>query len=65
MCKIQIPVPSRGEQEGILRILRIHDVRIQTEQRYLKKLKLQKNGLMHDLLTGKVRVRVPEEQARC
>lgn len=28
-----------------------------TEEQYCDKLKLQKKGLMHDLLTGKVRVR--------
>lgn len=34
-----------------------HDTRIRAEQAYLNKLKLQKQGLMQDLLTGKVRVR--------
>ena len=33
--------------------------------KYCNKLKLQKKGLIHDLLTGKVRVKVdtPEEDA--
>jgi type I restriction enzyme S subunit len=43
----------------------VFSARIRAEQECLDKLKLQKKGLMHDLLTGKVRVRVPEEQARC
>ena len=31
---------------------------MRTEEKYLAKLKLQKKGLMLDLLTGKVRVKV-------
>ena len=31
--------------------------RINAEEAYLNKLKLQKQGLMQDLLTGKVRVK--------
>ncbi|MBE9571017.1 MAG: restriction endonuclease subunit S, partial [Proteobacteria bacterium] len=52
----QIPMPS--EQAMIGDRLETHDARIRTEEQYLDKLKLQKKGLMHDLLTGKVRVKV-------
>ena len=54
----KIPLFSRSEQRKIVKILDAHDVRIRTEEQYRDKLKLQKKGLMHDLLTGKVRVRV-------
>jgi|LGVF01.1.fsa_nt_gb type I restriction enzyme S subunit len=41
-------------------IHRQHATRIRTEEQYLEKLKLQKKGLMHDLLTGKVRVKMEQ-----
>ncbi len=53
-----IPLPSLMEQDSIVSNLNSHDARIRTEEQYCDKLKLQKKGLMHDLLTGKVRVRV-------
>jgi type I restriction enzyme S subunit len=34
-----------------------HDARIRAEEQYREKLKFQKKGLMHDLLTGKVSVK--------
>lgn len=51
-----LPLPSLDEQEYIKFIVQTHDTRIRTEQTYLAKLKQQKQGLMHDLLTGKMRV---------
>ncbi len=53
-----IPVPDIKEQLKIIEPLNSHDARIRAEEQYRDKLKLQKNGLMHDLLTGKVRVKV-------
>jgi len=53
----KIPLFPRSEQRKIVEILDAHDARISTEEQYRDKLKLQKKGLMHDLLTGKVRVR--------
>jgi type I restriction enzyme S subunit len=50
-------VPSLSEQESICGIIGAHDARIRTEEQYRDKLKLQKKGLMHDLLTGKVRAK--------
>lgn len=41
----------------VARVLTVHQNRINTEKQYLTKLKLQKKGLMHDLLTGKDRVK--------
>ena len=52
-----IPVPDIKEQLKIVEPLNSHDARIRTEEQYRDKLKLQKKGLMHDLLTGKVRVK--------
>ncbi|MGH1394702.1 MAG: restriction endonuclease subunit S [Trichormus sp.] len=52
-----LPVPSCKEQAQIASVLNIYHTRIRTEEAYLNKLKLQKQGLMQDLLTGKVRVR--------
>ncbi len=53
-----IPVPDIKEQLKIIDPLNAHDTRIHTEEQYRDKLKLQKKGLVHDLLTGKVRVKV-------
>ena len=54
----KIPLFPCSEQCRIVEILDTHDARIRTEEQYRDKLKLQKKGLMYDLLTGKVRVRV-------
>ena len=58
LCSIPFRRPLVDEQIQIADILNSHDARIRTEERYRDKLKLQKKGLMHDLLTGKVRVKV-------
>ena len=62
---IMVAKPAIEEQGRIASVIDAHEAKIHKEQQYLNKLKLQKKGLMHDLLTGKVRVRVPEGQARC
>lgn len=54
--KLLIAKPSLEEQRAIQAILNTHDTRIRAEEAYRNKLQLQKKGLMHDLLTGKVRV---------
>ena len=51
-------IPEIDEQAMIAEKLESHDARIRTEEQYRDKLKLQKKGLMHDLLTGKVRVKI-------
>ena len=51
-----IPKPNIKEQSRIVEIFDTYDTRIRVEEAYRDKLKLQKQGLMHDLLTGKVRV---------
>ena len=55
---IQLPNPSINEQHLIASSLNAQDARIRAEEHHCDKLKLQKKGLMHDLLTGKARVNV-------
>lgn len=54
-------LPSLNEQRCIAEILDAHDARIRAEEAYRDKLKLQKKGLMDDLLTGRVRVKTAQE----
>ena len=55
--KVPIALPrSRQEQDDIAVRLTGHDVAIAKEQALLDKLRLQKSGLMDDLLTGRVPV---------
>jgi type I restriction enzyme, S subunit len=46
-----ILIPPQNEQNSIVKILDSHETRIRKEDAYLNKLKLQKQGLMQDLLT--------------
>jgi len=54
--KILIPLPPLPEQQRIAEILSQIDKTIEKEEQYKEKLKRIKQGLMEDLLTGKVRV---------
>ncbi len=58
---IKIPLPSFPEQQRIAEILIASDKRIEKEEAYKDKLLQIKKGLMQDLLTGRVRVKVPQE----
>jgi type I restriction enzyme S subunit len=60
---IIIPWPNKEERGGVSNQIFSFDSYIEAEQRYLSKLKLIKKGLMHDLLTGKVRVNIKFEKA--
>lgn len=51
-----VALPNPTEQVRVIECVDTYNTRIRTEEAYLNKLKLQKQGLMHDLLTGKVRV---------
>jgi len=53
---IKIPLPPLPEQHRIASILSQIDEVIEKEERYKEKLERIKQGLMQDLLTGKVRV---------
>ena len=54
--KIPLPLPPLPEQQRIAEILTQIDQTIEKEQQYKEKLQKIKQGLMQDLLTGKVRV---------
>ena len=55
--RLQVICPLIKEQNAISTVIDSYDQRIRQEEAYLNKLKLQKQGLMQDLLTGKVRVK--------
>lgn len=61
--RLVLPRPDLQEQRRIADILNVCDARINAEGAYRDKLKLLKQGLMDDLLTGRVRVPVAEEAA--
>ena len=53
-----IAKPEIKVQQRIVDISKSYSVKIEVERQYRNKIKLQKKGLMHDLLTGKVSVKV-------
>ena len=59
----EIPVPGDIEQTEIARRVELAHSRIESEEHSLKKIRKQKSGLMHDLLTGKVPVIPDPEEA--
>lgn len=63
LLRFEIAIPSNPEQLKIVARVDLIQNRISTEDEYLEKLNLQKFGLMHDLLTGKVPVNVDETEA--
>ena len=56
--EIYIPIPTKREQLIIIKTLNAHKNLIESEQTNLAKLQNMKQGLMADLLTGKVRVKI-------
>ena len=56
MRRLPISVPPLGEQHKILEVVSHADARLVAETQSLHKLRLLKQGLMDDLLTGRVRV---------
>lgn len=59
--KLLLPTPRLDEQELIYKRYDKISERIRHEEKQVEKLKKQKNGLMQDLLTGKVQVTPPAE----
>ena len=59
-----VAVPEPKEQRAVVARMQTADVRLRGEQQALAKLRTLKHGLMDDLLTGGVRVAVPEEVPR-
>ncbi len=60
-----LPIPLMGgeEQARMVDLISRHNRRYFSEKMHLKKLKHQKSGLMHDLLTGKVQVNIDSAEA--
>lgn len=57
-----VPVPPLAEQQKIAQVLSTTDAEIANLQAQLDKLKLEKKALMQQLLTGKRRVRLDDEE---
>lgn len=55
--------PPLSEQQLIIGRAEINNQKIRTEKFLLEKLRKQKAGLMHDLLTGKVQVKVDDDES--
>jgi type I restriction enzyme S subunit len=55
---IKIPLPPLSEQQKIAEILFTVDKKLELERKRKEKLERIKKGLMNDLLTGKIRVKI-------
>ena len=55
---IKLNLPSLSEQKAIAEVLTMADNEIATHRKKLEALRLQKRGLMQQLLTGKTRVKI-------
>jgi type I restriction enzyme S subunit len=56
VCNLLVAVPDEAEQRRIVAVLNAETSRSDLEERRLTKLRTLKQGLMDDLLTGRVRV---------
>ena len=63
MRQLQVALPTIEEQKFICERLQMASRKIRVVQENLEKLRKQKAGLMHDLLTGKVQVNVDKAEA--
>ena len=61
ICKLLVPVPPKREQHRITTSILSVETKWRQESTYARKLKGEKTGLMQDLLSGKVRVKVDGE----
>jgi len=61
--QLLFPFPQWEEQKSIVAALDAHDRQLDAERENALKLRTLKHGLMDDLLTGRVRVPVPEDAA--
>jgi type I restriction enzyme S subunit len=55
LLKLKVSIPTLEEQNEIAEILNTANQEVKQYQQKLETLKLQKKGLMQQLLTGKVR----------
>lgn len=62
MKKLPVPIPSLQEQHQIVNIIDTIDKKIVNEKKRLYTLLEVKKGLMKELLTGQVRVKVDEDE---
>ena len=58
LARIEFELPSLPEQKAIAEVLTTADKEIATHRKKLDALRLQKRGLMQQLLTGKTRVKI-------
>ena len=58
VMKLRIELPSLPEQKAIAEVLTTADDEIAIHRKKLDALRLQKRGLMQQLLTGKTRVKI-------
>ena len=63
LADFQLLLPPLQEQKQIVNILKGFDEVLKVEQKKLEQSLIIKRGLMHDLLTGRVRVKLDEEVA--
>lgn len=57
LAALPVPVPKKDEQKRIVEAFDNLDESLRIEEAMLSKMRSLKTGLMHDLLTGKVRVK--------
>ena len=58
LARIEFELPSLPEQKAIAEVLTVADNEIATHRKKLDALRLQKRGLMQQLLTGKTRIKI-------
>ncbi|KPV63893.1 MAG: Type-1 restriction enzyme MjaXIP specificity protein [Candidatus Bathyarchaeota archaeon BA2] len=58
LLRLKIPLPSIPEQQKIAEVLSTVDKKLELERKRKEKLERIKRGLMNDLLTGKVRMKI-------
>jgi type I restriction enzyme S subunit len=59
---LRVALPSPAEQEQMVMRLDAHGALLESAESELSKCRMLKQGLMHDLLTGRVRVKVTESE---
>ena len=60
-CTVKIPYPTIEEQTAIAEVLQTAEKEIELRKAKAEKLKEQKKGLMQQLLTGRVRLKINNE----
>ena len=63
VADVELPLPSHTEQEAIVSVLSDMDAEITALEHRLEKVRETKQGMMQQLLTGRVRLVEPETLA--